>query len=255
MEQYLKAKLEVKNIAKTFFSDKGEFKIIEDISFDVKEGEFLVILGPGRCGKTVLLNIISGVQEKTAGNIYYEGNELNGINPEISRVFQKIAIMPFKTVRQNVELGLKFAGVKKAERNKVSQHYIDLVGLTGFENSYPTQLSGGMKQRVGIARAYAMHPAVLIMDEPFGQLDAQTRYLMQNEILRISSEEKKTILFVTNNIEEACTLGDRIVLLSACPAKVKSVYDMNFLPKPRNVVSKEFLEIRQKISEHTDLAL
>ncbi|MEG7531300.1 MAG: ATP-binding cassette domain-containing protein, partial [Hungatella sp.] len=134
-------------------------------------------------------------------------------------------------------------------------HYIDLVGLSGFEKSYPTQLSGGMKQRVGIARAYAAHPEVLIMDEPFGQLDAQTRYSMQNEILRISGEEKKTIIFVTNNIEEACSLGDRIVLLSACPAEVKEVYDMHFLPKPRDIVSTEFLKIRQRISDNTDLEL
>ena len=255
MEQYIKAKLEVKNISKIFFTEAKETTVIKDISFEVKEGEFLVILGPGRCGKTVLLDIICGLVDRTSGIICYEGKETSGLNPEIGRVFQKIAIMPFKTVRENVELGLKFTGMKKAERKKISQHYIDLVGLTGFENSYPTQLSGGMKQRVGIARAYAMHPGVLIMDEPFGQLDAQTRYSMQSEILRISSEEKKTIIFVTNNIEEACSLGDRIVLLSGRPAEVKEVYDMSFLPKPRNMVSEEFLAIRQKISENTDLAL
>lgn len=255
MEQYIKTKLEVKNISKTFFTEAKETIVIKDISFQVKEGEFLVILGPGRCGKTVLLDIICGLEERTSGVIYYQDKETSGLNPEIARVFQKIAIMPFKTVRENVELGLKFTGIKKEERKKISQHYIDLVGLTGFENSYPTQLSGGMKQRVGIARAYAMHPGVLIMDEPFGQLDAQTRYSMQNEILRISSEEKKTIIFVTNNIEEACSLGDRIVLLSSRPAEVKAVYDMSFLPKPRNMVSEEFLAIRQKISENTDLAL
>ncbi|MBT9779043.1 ATP-binding cassette domain-containing protein [Clostridium sp. MCC353] len=255
MEQYLKCKLEVKNITKTFFTEKGKFEAIKDVSFQVNEGEFLVLLGPGRCGKSVLLNIISGLLDQTSGAVYYDGEEIHGVTPQISMVFQKIAIMPFKTVRENVELGLKFAGVDKKERNEISQHYIDLVGLNGFENSYPTQLSGGMKQRVGIARAYATHPQVLIMDEPFGQLDAQTRYSMQNEILRISGEEKKTIIFVTNNIEEACSLGDRIVLLSSCPAQVKAVYDMSFLPKPRDIVSEEFLTVRQKISDNTDLAL
>lgn len=255
MEQCIKNKLEVINIKKTFFTDKKELSVIKDVSFQVREGEFLVILGPGRCGKTVLLDIICGLIDKTSGVVYYEGKETQGINPEVGRIFQKIAIMPFKTVRQNVELGLKFVGMKKQERKVISQHYIDLVGLTGFEESYPTQLSGGMKQRVGIARAYAMHPGVLIMDEPFGQLDAQTRYAMQDEILRISSEEKKTVIFVTNNIEEACSLGDRIVLLSKCPAEVKEIYDLNYLPKPRDMVSKEFLAIREEISDNTDLSL
>lgn len=255
MEQYINPKLEVKNITKTFFSDKGEFEAIHDVSFSVCEGEFLVLLGPGRAGKSVLLNIVSGLLEQTAGSIYYQGSEIHGVNSEISMVFQKTVIMPFKTVKENVELGLKFSGMDKKERDKISQHYINLVGLNGFEKSYPTQLSGGMKQRVGIARAYAVHPQILIMDEPFGQLDAQTRYSMQNEILRISGEEKKTIIFVTNNIEEACSLGDRIVLLSSCPAKVKEIYDMSFLPKPRDIVSDEFLAIRKKISDNTDLAL
>lgn len=255
MEQHMKTKLEVKNLSKTFFSNNGEFEAIRNISFQVQEGEFLVILGPGRCGKTVLLNIIAGLIEKTSGSVSYNGKEINGINPEISMVFQKTAIMPFKTVLENVELGLKFSGVSKKERKEIATYYIDLVGLKGFENSYPTQLSGGMKQRVGIARAYATHPDILIMDEPFGQLDAQTRYSMQNEILRISQEERKTIIFVTNNIEEACTLGDRIVLLSSLPAQVKEVYDMSFLPKPRDIVSEKFLQIRQNISDNTDLAL
>ena len=169
-------------------------------------------------------------------------------------VFQKLALMPFKTVLQNVELGMKFRGVPKVERHEVARRYIDLVGLKGFENSYPTQLSGGMKQRVGIARAYANDPKVLIMDEPFGQLDAQTRYSMQNEILRIWEQEKRTVVFVTNNIEEACYLGDRIILLSDCPAKVKEIYNIE-IPRPRNMVSKEFMDLRAKISDNTDLAI
>jgi ABC-type nitrate/sulfonate/bicarbonate transport system ATPase subunit len=169
-------------------------------------------------------------------------------------VFQKLALMPFKTVMENVELGLKFRNVPKAERIKICQHYIELVGLKGFENSYPNQLSGGMKQRVGIARAYANNPKVLIMDEPFGQLDAQTRYSMQNEILRIWEQEKRTIIFVTSNIEEACYLGDRIILLSECPSKVKEIYPIN-MTRPRNMVSKEFLSLRAKISDNTDLTI
>ncbi|WMJ86610.1 ABC transporter ATP-binding protein [Anaerocolumna sp. MB42-C2] len=253
MEQ-LKRKMEIKNISKTFYSKEGYFTAIEDVSFDVYDGEFLVLLGPGRCGKTVLLNIIAGLESKTTGSIIYDGKEINNVNPEVGMVFQKTALMPFKTVMQNVELGLKFRHIPKKEREETCQKYINLVGLQGFEKSYPKALSGGMKQRVGIARAYANNPKVLIMDEPFGALDAQTRYAMQNEVLRIWEQEKRTFIYVTNNIEEACYLGTRIVLLSDCPARVKEVYPID-LPRPRNMVSKEFLDLRAKISDNTDLSI
>ena len=253
MEQ-LNKRMEINGISKTFFSDKGYFTAIKDVSFDVNDGEFLVILGPGRCGKTVLLNIIAGLEQQTEGKVVYNGREWKGVNPEISMAFQKLALMPFKTVMENVELGLKFRGMSKGQRREIAQHYIELVGLKGFEKSYPTQLSGGMKQRVGIARAYAADPKLLIMDEPFGQLDAQTRYQMQEEILRIWEKEKRTVIFVTNNIEEACYLGDRIILLSDCPATVKEVYPIS-IPRPRDMVSGEFLKLRTVISDNTDLAI
>lgn len=253
MEQ-LKRKMEIKNVSKTFFSKDKYFTAIEDVSFDVYDGEFLVLLGPGRSGKTVLLNIIAGLENKTSGSVIYDGKEINGVNPEISMVFQKTALMPFKTVMQNVEIGLKFKHISKKEREEISQKYIDLVGLQGFEKSYPKALSGGMKQRVGIARAYATNPKVLIMDEPFGALDAQTRYAMQNEVLRIWEQEKRTFIYVTNNIEEACYLGTRIVLLSDCPARVKEVYPID-LQRPRDMVSKEFMDLRAMISENTDLSI
>ena len=253
MEQ-LNKRMEINEISKTFFSDKGYFTAIKDVSFYVNDGEFLVILGPGRCGKTVLLNIIAGLEQQTEGKVVYNGREWRGVNPEISMVFQKLALMPFKTVMENVELGLKFRGMSKVQRREIAQHYIELVGLKGFEKSYPTQLSGGMKQRVGIARAYAADPKLLIMDEPFGQLDAQTRYQMQEEILRIWEKEKRTVIFVTNNIEEACYLGDRIILLSDCPATVKEVYPIS-IPRPRDMVSGEFLKLRTVISDNTDLAI
>jgi len=246
--------MEIDHVSKTFFSREGTFTAIQDVSFDVKDGEFLVILGPGRCGKTVLLNIIAGLLEKTDGSILYDGTEISGVNPEIGMVFQKMALMPFKTVLENVELGLRFRGVPKVERHAIAQKYINLVGLQGFEKAYPNALSGGMKQRVGIARAYANNPKVLIMDEPFGALDAQTRYSMQNEILRIWEQEKRTVIYVTNNIEEACYLGTRIVLLSSCPATVKEIYPID-LARPRDMVSKEFLDLREKISENTDLSI
>lgn len=253
MEQ-LETKLKVSNISKTFFNKKDYFTAIEDVSFDVRDGEFLVILGPGRCGKTVLLNIIAGLVEKTSGSVIYDGKEINGVDPEMGMVFQKTALMPFKTVMENVELGLKFSGMDKEKRREICQKYIDLVGLQGFENSYPNALSGGMKQRVGIARAYANNPKLLIMDEPFGALDAQTRYSMQNEVLRIWEQEKRTVIYVTNNIEEAIYLGTRIVLLSKCPASVKAEYTID-LPRPRDMVSDEFMNLRTKISENTDLSV
>ena len=155
---------------------------------------------------------------------------------------------------ENVEFPLEVKKVPKKERREKAQYFIELVGLKGFEQSYPRQLSGGMKQRVGIARAYCSNPEVLLMDEPFGALDAQTRYQMEEEILRIWEKEKRTVIFVTNNIEEAVYLADRIVLLSACPASIKDIYELN-IPRPRDYVDEEFLRIREMIEENTDLAL
>jgi len=247
--------LEVKNVTKIFFDDKSHFLAIEDISFSLQEGEFLVVLGPGRCGKTVLLNILAGLEKKTDGELFYNGQKYEGLNPDISMVFQNLMLMPFMTVMENIMVGMKFKKtLTKAEMKERAQHYINLVGLQGFEHSYPKQLSGGMKQRVGIARAYAAAPKVLIMDEPFGQLDAQTRYSMQQEIERIWEAEKRTIIFVTNNIEEACYLGSRIILLSDSPATVKAEYTID-LPRSRSIVDPEFLNIRSIISDNTDLSV
>jgi ABC-type nitrate/sulfonate/bicarbonate transport system, ATPase component len=254
MEDQSRIKMTLEHISKSYYSRKETQEAVRDVSFDVKENEFLVLLGPGQCGKTVLLNIIAGLESSTTGKMLYEGKEFSGVNDGFGLVFQKTALMDWKTVIENVEFGLKVKHVKKQERRRIAQKYIDLVGLNGFENSYPRQLSGGMKQRVGIARAYSTNPDVLLMDEPFGALDAQTRYMMENEILRIWNEDKRTIIFVTNNIEEAVTLGDRIILLSACPAEVKEVYVPN-LPRPRDNMSPEFLEFREMIEKNTDMAL
>ena len=173
----------------------------------------------------------------------------------IAMVFQKTGIYEWKTAMENVELGLKYRGVGKTERREVAQKYLDLVGLHGFENAYPHALSGGMKQRVGIARAYTAGPEILLMDEPFGALDAQTRYAMEEEILRIWGAEKRTVIFVTNNIEEAVTLGDRVIQFTERPARVKKVYDLSDLPRPRSQVSPEFLRVRQEIAANEELTL
>lgn len=247
-------KLEARRVSKTFAGRHTPFAAVEQIDLDVYDGEFLVILGPGLCGKTVFLNMIAGLEEPTEGTIRLDGRTLRGPDRAIGMVFQKKALLPWKTVMQNVEFGPQMAGVPREKRRKIAQKFIDLVGLTGFEKSYPHQISGGMKQRVGIARAYANNPEVLLLDEPFGALDAQTRYSMQDEILRIWKAEKKTILFVTNNIEEAIYLGDRIVLLSKCPATVKEIYEIS-LPRPRDMVSEGFLKLRERISDNMDLSV
>ena len=249
-----KISLKLKHISQSYIVDNKVFDAVVDVSLDVYKSEFLVVLGPGRCGKTVLLNMIAGLEKPVDGEILLDGEALKGSDERIGMVFQKRALMPWKTVMENVEFGPKLKGIPKKERRETAQKYIDLVGLQGFEKSYPNELSGGMKQRVSIARAYTNNPEILLMDEPFGALDAQTRYAMEEEVQRIWQQEKRTVIFVTNNIEEALYLADRIVLLSNCPAHVKEVYDIN-LPRPRNTVDPEFLRLRKEISDNTDLAL
>lgn len=249
-----KVRLHIENIKKEFQTSNDTLSVVDGISLDVYDNEFLVLLGPGHCGKSVFLNILAGLEHPTEGQIYLDGKVVEGIDPRIGMVFQKWSLLPWKTVMENTEIGPKFRGVDKATRREKAQQYIDLVGLHGFENSYPSQLSGGMKQRVGIARAYTNDPEILIMDEPFGALDAQTRYAMEEEIIKIWQKQRRTIIFVTNNIEEAVYLGDRIVLFSSRPAKIKEIYT-NTLPRPRDMVSKEFLELRTAISANSDLAL
>ncbi|MDD2958589.1 MAG: ABC transporter ATP-binding protein [Lachnospiraceae bacterium] len=249
-EQLGTIKVKLRNISKSFYSRKEVFEAVDNISIDVYENEFLVLLGPGQCGKTVLLNMISGLESPTEGTVQFTDNNAT----DVGFVFQKTAVFPWKTVMENVELPLELKKEDKTERRKRAQYLIDLVGLNGFENSLPKQLSGGMKQRVGIARAYANNPQVLLMDEPFGALDAQTRYQMEEEVLRIWEQEKRTVIFVTNNIEEAVYLADRVIVLSSCPAKVKEIYNIK-LQRPRDYVNQDFLRLREAIEKNTDLAL
>ncbi len=248
------ARLKLEHISQSYIVNDAVRDAVVDISLDVYDNEFLVLLGPGHCGKSVLLNIIGGLEHAVSGRLLLDGEELNGSDKRVGMVFQKIGLMPWKTVMQNVEFGPQMAGMDKKTRRAVAQKYIDLVGLKGFEKHYPNQLSGGMKQRVGIARAYTNNPEILLMDEPFGQLDAQTRYAMEEEVQRIWQQEKRTLIFVTNNIEEAVYLGDRIVLLTNCPARIKHIYDIT-LPRPRNTIDPAFLAVRKEIAENTDLAL
>jgi ABC-type nitrate/sulfonate/bicarbonate transport system ATPase subunit len=251
-----KIKISCQNVCKTFVQKETQrVHVLENIDLDVEENELLVLLGPGQSGKSTLLRIIAGLEEPSVGQVLLNGEKVTQPGPDRSMVFQTYSLFPWRTVRGNVEMGLKWKGVPKQERREIGQKYIDLVGLTGFERSFPHQLSGGMKQRVGIARAYANNPEVLLLDEPFGQLDAQTRYLMEQEIVRIWQQEKKTVLFVTNNIDEAIYIGDRIVVMEGkLPGRLHSSYVID-LPRPRDHADIAFLELRREITSSTELTL
>ena len=246
--------IECHNVSKTFNVPSGTHQVVMDFNMTADENEFICLFGPGQCGKTTLINLIAGFELPTGGTLTVNGKPVTGPGPERGVVFQNITLFPWLTAIKNVEYGLKMAGVPKKERRLRAQKYIDLVGLQGFEDSFPVQLSGGMKQRVGIARAYCIEPEVMLMDEPFGALDAQTRYLMQEELQRIWQAEKRTIIFVTNNIEEAIYLADRIVVVSNCPATVKKEYVID-LPRPRSYTSSEVLALRKEITGIVDKTL
>ena len=221
--------------------------MLKDIHFQIEENEFVVVFGPGQCGKTTLLSIIAGLEMPTEGQVLVRGTPVFGPGPDRTMVFQNILLFPWLTALGNVEYCLKNQGVPKKERQEEARHYLRLVGLEGYEKTYPIKLSGGMKQRVGIARAYCGKPEVMLMDEPFGALDAQTRYLMQDEVVRIRGEEKRTVIFVTNNIEEAIYLADRIIVITPCPSTVMGEIKID-LPRPRSYVDPAFLRLRKEIS-------
>lgn len=239
------------NISKEFVSRQGTIRVIDRLDLAVGHNEFVVLVGPGQSGKSTFINIVAGLEQATTGKIFISGHETHEPGPDRGVVYQKTALFPWLTVMGNVEFGPRMAGVAKAERRKKAQYYIDLVGLNGFEKSHPIHLSGGMRQRVGIARAYCNDPLVMLMDEPFGHLDAQTRYMMEEELERIWERERRTVVFVTNNIEEAVYLADRIVLFSDMPTTVKAEYTID-LPRPRNLVAPEFLALRQHIMSEMD---
>ena len=249
--------IKCEHLAKTFpdpRDKKPPRKVLEDLSFEVRPGEFLVLLGPGQCGKTTLLNILAGHDTATGGQARENGAPICGPSPTRGVVYQDTRLFPWLTVQGNVEFGPAVRGEDKRAYQKRAQEFIDLVGLSGFEKGYPVKLSGGMKQRVGIARAYCNQPNVILMDEPFGALDAQTRYMMQEELAKLWQATKSTVLFVTNNIEEALYLADRILVFSRCPAVIKAEYPID-LPRPRDLVSREFLALRKEITQQIDVDL
>jgi NitT/TauT family transport system ATP-binding protein len=211
---------------------------LDRISLEVRDREFIAILGPSGCGKSTLLYLLGGFLPLQQGEISVAGTPIDGPGPDRGIVFQHFALFPWKTVRENVLYGLEKKRLPKDERLKIAQHYIDLVHLSGFEDSYPSQLSGGMKQRVAIARTLAIDPATLLMDEPFGALDAQTRSLMQEELLAIWHRSPTTVVFVTHDVREAVLLAGRVVVMTARPGRVKEIVDTNFDGIPANELGK-----------------
>jgi ABC-type nitrate/sulfonate/bicarbonate transport system ATPase subunit len=250
------SKIACEDISKIFIQ-KGTQKVhvLHDINFNVQDNEFLIILGPGQCGKTTLLRIVAGLETPTDGKTYLNGEEVTLPGPDRGIVFQKYMLFEWRTVLENVMMGPKLRGMPKDQCFSLAMKFIKLVGLEHFENLYPHQLSGGMKQRVGIARAYVNYPEVMLLDEPFGQLDAQTRIFMEQETVRIWEHEKRTVLFVTNNIDEAIYLGDRIVTMkNKMPGIMDSVYNVD-LPRPRDFTDLKFLQLRHEITEASELVL
>lgn len=244
--------IQIKGVSKTFVSKKTSLEVLRTLSLDVRENEFVVLLGPGQCGKTTLVNIVAGLEEATSGEVLYRDTPITGPNPKLGVVYQTTALFPWFSVMKNIDFGPRMKHMGKKEREARAQYFIDLVGLQGFEKAYPVKLSGGMRQRVGIARAYCNDPDVLLMDEPFGHLDAQTRYSMQEALERIWEKERRTVVFITNNIEEAIYLADRIILLTNCPTDVKREVVVD-LPRPRDYVSRAFLDIREEISSFVEI--
>lgn len=209
---------------------------VREISLDLRAGEFVTIIGPSGCGKSTLLEIVAGLRKASWGEIYVDDQKITGPHPSITMVFQEESTFPWRTVMENVEFGLEVRGVPKAERLEKCQRVIEIVGLHGFENSHPKALSGGMKQRVAIARALATDPEILLMDEPFGALDQQTRLFIGQELLRIWEETRKTVLFVTHDINEAVYLSDRVIVMSHRPSIVKAVVEVD-IPRPRDTTT------------------
>jgi len=239
-------KLEAKNIVKYFNHESHKLEALGGINLKVEAGDFVCIVGPSGCGKSTFLRIIAGLETPDEGEIIFDGHPVSETSPERIMVFQEGALFPWLTVQDNVEFGLKMAGIPKDERAKISNRYLDMMQLTKFANSYTYQLSTGMKQRVAIARALVMDPDVLLMDEPFASLDAQTRDLLLVEMQLIWEKTKKTILFVTHNVAEATVLGNKIVVFSNRPSVIKKEFENNF-PRPRVTEDESLLKLQQDI--------
>lgn len=242
------AKFSAKGLQKLFHdSNTGRtVEAIRSLDLEVAEREFVVLIGPSGCGKSTFLYICAGFEKPTSGTILYDGEPIKGPSPKRGVVFQDFVLYPWRTVRRNITMGLELKGISKPEAARQAQHWIELVGLAGFEDAYPRQLSGGMKQRVAIARTLACEPEAVLMDEPFGALDVQTRNFMVRDLQRVWEEAQKTIIFVTHSVEEAVTLADRIVVFGARPSRIKEDIRVE-IPRPRSDNDPAVVELRSRL--------
>ncbi|HHY42328.1 MAG TPA: ABC transporter ATP-binding protein [Thermoanaerobacterales bacterium] len=226
--------INLENLTKVFYARKKKIVALENIDLSVREGEFLCIVGPSGCGKTTLLRILAGLEKQTWGKVIIRSK--NPEKPLTSMVFQGESVFPWMTVAENVAYSLRIRGIPKNERREIADHYLKLMGLDGFADTFPHQLSGGMKQRINVARAFVSDPEILLMDEPFGALDEQNRLILQQELLKIWEGSGKTTLFITHSIDEALVLADRIIIMTAHPGRVKAIVPID-IPRPRDILS------------------
>ncbi len=240
-------KVKVNNVSRRFTKDKNTSTLaLENVSLEVEDKDFVCFIGPSGCGKTTLLRIISGLDMPDSGEVYLDGEKIDSPGPDRGMVFQEYSLFPWKNVMDNIIFGPRLRGIKRKDAIENAEKYLELVGLQQFRNSYPYELSGGMKQRVAIARALANEPSVLLMDEPFGALDAQTRNTLQQELLDIWRKKNITVLFVTHSVDEAVFLADKIAMMSARPGRIKEVINVD-LPRPRERTSPEANLLRERI--------
>jgi sulfonate transport system ATP-binding protein len=244
--------IEIRDVTKRFLTPKGEvFTAIRDVTFTVEPGQFCAVVGPTGCGKSTTLSLVSGLDKPSEGSVWVGGKEVDGITDNVGFMFQADALLPWKTVLQNVALGLIFRKVAKKEALERARDWIRRVGLAGFEDRYPHQLSGGMRKRVAMAAAWITEPQVLLMDEPFGALDVQTKAIMSNELTQLWEGSRPSVLFITHDLEEAIALADRVVVMTSSPGGVKEVFDID-IPRPRGSVQEirfgsRFLELHHEI--------
>ncbi|MCD4808812.1 MAG: ABC transporter ATP-binding protein [Methanosarcinales archaeon] len=239
--------LSIKNLNKTYHTEEGdEVVALSDINLDVADKEFVCFIGPSGCGKTTLLRITAGLEKPDSGTLTVNNEPIKGPGPDRGMVFQEYSLFPWRTVLKNITFSLEMKKIPKSEREKISRDFLELVGLSKFADSYPHELSGGMKQRVAIARALVNDPDVLLMDEPFGAVDAQTRNRLQHELLNIWEKKKKTVLFITHSVDEAVFLADKVVVFTARPGRIKEVFSID-LPRPRERTSFEANAVREHL--------
>ncbi|WP_188190015.1 ABC transporter ATP-binding protein [Nonomuraea sp. SYSU D8015] len=245
----MSTKISFKNVVKTYPMKEGTFTALDHVSLDIADREFVTVVGPSGCGKSTLMSMAAGLVEPTSGEVLVDGVPVPGPGPDRGVIFQQYALFPWLTVRKNVEFGLKLMELPADERRRRAEHAIELVGLSDFADALPKTLSGGMKQRCAIARAYAVNPQVLLMDEPFGALDALTRVQLQDQLLDTWSQEQRTVMFITHDVDEAVYLARRVVVMAARPGRIQQIVDVD-LPYPRTEemrLSPEFARIRNEV--------